>query len=586
MIRRTTPSPFRTARGAFVMALLVITQPLVAQPPANQPRALPRLQTDGAATHLIVDGEPFICFAGEVHNSAASSSAYMVPVWDRLARLHLNTIILPVSWELIEPEEGRFDFRLVDDLIASARRHDMRLVLLWLATVKNAKATYAPAWVRADPVRFPRAITRRAEVPYDRRDPVLSVFAESTLAADAAAFARFMAHLAAVDPQHSVIAVQVENETGLLGDSRDRSPAAEAAWRAPVPAALIDHLVRGRGRLEPSLEAAWARGGYRRTGNWAEVFGNDWQADEIFMAWGMSRFVDRVAAAGKARLALPMYANAWLGPTTPDERAGGCPSGGPVPRVFDVWKVGAPHIDWLSPDIYVPDFAGWARAFDRPGNPLFVPEARFGVGNFFVTVGAHKAFGFSPYGINGGLPDSDLSRAYALLDGAQTLLAKAQARDAIRGFALDPGEARTFDLGAYRVTVRGQREALASAMRDMGQLVPAAPPPTTPQTDGDAVPEMGDPRPSGMIVQLAPDELLVIGKDLEFSFRRRDERAGRAELSRVEEGRFVDGAWVAGRVLNGDERWTIVPPDRIGMAKLRLLALPAAAFPAPPAIAK
>ena len=554
-------------------AIVLALSPAIA-PAAAQTGELPHLRTNGAATQLFVDGKPFIAFGGEVHNSVASSAAYMAPIWERLAKLNLNAVLLPVSWELIEPVEGRFDFHLVDDLIREARAHDMRLVLLWLATVKNAKGTYAPLWVRGDPARFPRARVNRAEVPFDRRDPVLSVFSETTLAADAAAFARLMAHLAQVDTRHTVIAVQVENETGVLGDSRDRSPGAEAAWRAPVPAGLIDHLVRRKGRLAPSLDTAWARGGFRKAGSWAQVFGDDWQAEEIFMAWGMSRFVDRVAAAGKARLALPMYANAWLGPTTPDERAGGYPSGGPVPRVFDVWKAGAPHLDWLSPDIYVPDYQRWVSAYARPDNALFVPEARYSVGNFFVTIGEHRGFGFSPYGINGGLSDSELSQAYGLLDGAEPLIAAAQAAGAIRGLALEPGEVRQLDFGDFRVIVRGQRDALATAARDMGQTVPATTYVAARQTDGDGNPHMSDPRPSGMLMQLAPDRLLVIGKDLELTFRLRDGVKGRAELGHSVEGRYVAGTWTPGRLLNGDERWTIVPGDRLGMAQVTLINVP------------
>ena len=552
-----------------VMLALSTASPLAARGPE-----IPHVRAEGGTIQLMVDGKPFIAFGGEVHNSAASSTTYMAPIWDRLAKLHLNTLVLPVSWEQIEPAEGEFDFRLIDDLIREARSHDVRLVLLWLATVKNAKGTYAPLWVRADPMRFPRAKTHRAELPFDRHDPVLSVFSENTLAADAAAFSQLMAHLARVDARHTVIAVQVENETGILGDSRDRSPGAEAAWHGSVPAALMDHLVRNKDRVAPSLAAAWARGGCRRAGSWAQVFGADWQAEELFMAWGMSRFTDRVAAAGKARLALPMYANAWLGPTTPGEKAGDYPSGGPVPRVFDIWKIGAPTLDWLSPDIYVPDYAHWVSAFARPDNVLFVPEARFSVGNFFVTIGEHRGIGFSPYGINGGLAGNELSQAYALLDGAGPLIAAAQARNAIRGFALEPDEVRALEFGDYRVIVRGQREALATAARDQGQAVPASGFAPVRQTDGDGSPDMSDPRPSGMILQLAPDRLLVIGKDLEFSFRLRDGVRGRAELGHSVEGRYAAGAWIPGRLLNGDERWTIVPIDRIGMAQLTLLKIP------------
>jgi beta-galactosidase GanA len=121
----------------MLAALLLLGSATVAAEP------LPHL--DGR--HLIVDGEPWLLLGGELANSSASSRAWMAPRWDRLAQLHLNTVLMPVSWELVEPEQGRFDFALVDGLLADARAHDMRVVLLWFGTWKNSRSSYAPAWV-------------------------------------------------------------------------------------------------------------------------------------------------------------------------------------------------------------------------------------------------------------------------------------------------------------------------------------------------------------------------------------------------------------------------------------------------------
>ena len=46
--------------------------------------------------------------------------------------------------------------------------------------------------------------------------------------------------------------MQVENETGKTGDSRDRSPLAEAAWNQPVPAALMNYLSENKAKLLPN----------------------------------------------------------------------------------------------------------------------------------------------------------------------------------------------------------------------------------------------------------------------------------------------------------------------------------------------
>ncbi len=82
---------------------------------------LPHLRKQGEATQIVVDGQPFVMLAGELHNSSSSSLDYLAPIWPRLTALRLNTVIASISWELVEPEEGRFDFRLVDGIIEAAR---------------------------------------------------------------------------------------------------------------------------------------------------------------------------------------------------------------------------------------------------------------------------------------------------------------------------------------------------------------------------------------------------------------------------------------------------------------------------------
>src|ERR1043166_5754388 len=176
---------------------------------------LPRIERRGQATQLIVDGKPYIALGGELHNSSASSPAYMAPIWPRLAQNGVRTVIGGANWELLEPQEGRFDFAAVDDQVRQAKAHGMRLVMLWFGAYKNAGSTYAPTWVRRDLVRFPRAerdpqaiITGVAAAARGNYGPTLSVFNDRLIAADARAFAALMQHLREVDREHTVIMVQ------------------------------------------------------------------------------------------------------------------------------------------------------------------------------------------------------------------------------------------------------------------------------------------------------------------------------------------------------------------------------------------
>lgn len=98
---------------------------------------LPSLQRIGASTQLLVNGRPFHMLGGELQNSALSSSEYMDTVWSKLAASNFNTVLGSVSWEQVEPKEGEFDFAELDRVILGARKHNLRLILLWFGSYKN-----------------------------------------------------------------------------------------------------------------------------------------------------------------------------------------------------------------------------------------------------------------------------------------------------------------------------------------------------------------------------------------------------------------------------------------------------------------
>ncbi|RME56251.1 MAG: glycoside hydrolase family 42, partial [Caldilineae bacterium] len=395
---------------------------------------------------MIVDGEPFLVLGGELHNSSASSLAYMQPIWDRLTALHINTVLAVVAWEQLEPEEGRFDFSLVDGLINEARRHGLRLILLWFGTWKNGMSSYAPGWVKRDGKRFPKVVVQGGE-PVE----ILSTFGSETLAADARAFGRLMAHLRQVDgEQHTVLMVQVQNEVGVLGDSRDRSPAAEAAFIAPVPPELVEQLTLHKDELGSGLRGLWEAQGFPTGGSWEEMFGSGVETDELFMAWHYARYLDQVAAAGKAEYPLPLFANAWLsslgdepgGWASGGQKPGEWPSGGPLPQTLDIWMAAAPHLDFFAPDIYQPQFAEWCQQYTRRGNPLFIPEMRRnedGARQLFYALGEHDAMCVSPFGIDSvePAPDNPLVRSFRLLRQMAPEILNHQGDGSMIGFLLD-----------------------------------------------------------------------------------------------------------------------------------------------------
>ncbi|KAK2807362.1 hypothetical protein FQN51_003188 [Onygenales sp. PD_10] len=184
---------------------------------------------------LFVNGKPFLMRAAELQHSSLSSADYMRGIWPRLVGANINTVLGSVTGEQIEPEEGSFDFSEVTKIVQDAREHNLHLVLLWFGSFKNGLSTYAPGWVKKDVKQFPRAILRKEGGRLEVAD-VLSISHGEAQKADARAFKALMEHLRAIDKAHStVIMVQVENEVGLLGDSRDGGAAANHCFKSPVP---------------------------------------------------------------------------------------------------------------------------------------------------------------------------------------------------------------------------------------------------------------------------------------------------------------------------------------------------------------
>ena len=255
--------------------------PAVAAAAASE---IPHLRKQGTATQLIVDGKPFLALAGELSNSSATGIEYMKLVWSRLAmQKGLNTVLAGVSWNQIEPREGKFDFAVLDSVIQGARAHNMRLVLLWFGTWKNGLSSYMPDWVKRDFERFPRAQIVGDDTPWpvwgvtrgkftgSMNIELLSPFGDATRDADASAFAALMRHVKAVDGhERTVIMIQVENEVGLQGDTRDRSPAANKAFDGPVPLELIDYIDKHKDTLIPEFRKVWEAAGFKTSGTWEE----------------------------------------------------------------------------------------------------------------------------------------------------------------------------------------------------------------------------------------------------------------------------------------------------------------------------
>jgi beta-galactosidase GanA len=517
------------------MNILVRVLMLVATASVGAPASAeaPHLRQQGTAKQLVVNGAPFLIIGGELSNSAASSEAYMAPHWARLRAMHLNTVIAPVSWEQVEPTEGRFDWSVLDSMLRAARTNDLKLVLLWFGAWKNSMSTYAPSWVKRDQAKYPRAA-----LPDGRGVDTLSPFGAEALAADSRAFAALMAHLRQVDGEaQTVVMVQVENEIGMLPVARDYSPAANAAFAEPVPHELVDYLVTHKDALVPGMQRMWLDRGARTAGSWGELFGEGDAAAEVFTAWHFARFADRLARAGKAEYPLPMYVNVAL--NRPGRLPGEYPSGGPLPHLLDVWKAGAPAFDFIAPDIYFASFVDIVEWYHRPDNPLFIPEGHNAdnptvPANAVYAIGAHDALGFGPFSIDSiDQNPGALASAYDMLAQISPSILAAQGTGRMMGFKPRQAYDDSLDFAPDVAVIGGYRFTVAYA--DIQRPV------ANPQTPGYG----------GIIIQTGPEDYLIAGQGITVTFE--PVNGGSAGIDTAWEGRFNNGTWVPGRLLNGDQ---------------------------------
>lgn len=504
---------------------------------------IPHLEKQGTSTRLIVEGKPFLLISGELHNSTCGGFDYMRPIWKRLAEKNLNSVIATVSWELVEPENGKFDFALVDSIIAGARKENLKLVLVWFASWKNAGSVYIPSWVKKDYEKYPRVWDEQGK-PLE----ILSTFGDASSDADAIAFAALMRHIKEVDAdQQTVVMIQVENEMGLLDNlgktpgnaRRDFSDQSNLAYKGTVPKELLNYLEEHKENLFPELRKVWEANGFKTNGTWEDIFGKsefrplkkDWQfysyyTEEIFMAWNYARYVEKVATTGKKEYPLPMYVNAWLKQQS-TSWPGRYPSGGPLPQVLDIWRAAAPSIDFIAPDIYINEFKWVCQEYTRSGNPLFIPETiggEIGAARAFYTFGEYNAGCFAPFGIDNERysKNDPIDESYAVLQNMSSIILENQGKGSMRGILVDMGSpTMEFELGDYLIKA------------DLA---------------GDQKPGIA----GGLIIRTGQQEYIVAGKSMDLFFIPKD-TSMRVAVDAVDEGTFKDGKWVSERRLNGDE---------------------------------
>ncbi len=515
-----------------------------------QSTQLPHLEKRGDISQLIVKGKPFLVLGGELGNSSASSPEYMKDIWPAFKGSGLNTLLAVVSWDQIEPEEGKFDFSQMDAMIKDARENDLKLVILWFGSFKNGGSGYIPGWVGSDYKRFPRALTRDG-----LSVPCLSVFYENNWEADKKAYVAMMKHLKEIDSkENTVLFVQVENEMGLFFE-RDYSEKAETLFHSEVPNKLMDHLVTNKKNLLPETLELWSHSNFATNGTWENVFGKNVTASEFFMAWQYSSYTNEITKAGKEVYPIPAFVNVALqheGDIVP----GDYPSGGPVAQVHDVWRAGAPDVDFYSPDIYDAEYSDILDRYSRNQTTVFVPESGSSAANAVYLIGEKRGIGFSPFGIDRGIKnhrESTFFGAYRMMASFSEIITEHQAKGTIRAAwlsELNPEITRKeFILGEHKVIVNLSRPSRFAVQ---------------PENQGSGIFGPRGRKGYAMVLLMDKNEYLVMGANAQVTFAPANGK-GITAFSKVNEGYFEGKQWHPLRWLNGDETNVSQDLDKMAM---------------------
>lgn len=499
----------------------------------------PEIRKFNGIDTLFVHDEPFIVLAGELHNSSASNLEYMEKnVWPSLEGINMNSVLLPIYWELIEPTEGVFDYTLLDGIILQARKHKKHLVLLWFGLWKNSESMYVPGWMKKDTKTY-----FRVEKVNGESINTISPLCQAAVEKDANALTHIMAHIKEFDgDENTVITIQVENELGLLGTDRDYSIVAEGEFVKNVPIVIEKE--------------------FPVQGSWKECFG--YEAGEFFMAYHFANAVEYITKAAQKEYNLPCYANAWLRqyPWYP----GSYPSGGPVATMHKMWKLMAPSLFCLAPDIYVSYVPQIMEEYAQNGNPLFIPEVRkdaVTASYALYAFGKYNAICYSPFAIEefGMRPEEIqkppmevmialnidpsafdiegskeyLSSVYGLMDNIKPLYFKYRGTNHLKSFVktseIDYGSFFQFEKYDFQI--------------------------------GYSPKQSHKPLAAGMIYEVGENSFYIIGMMSNIKILPKFGENKKVDILKFEEGTFEKGQWFSSRILNGDEKMSLHLNDKL-----------------------
>lgn len=501
-------------------------------------KPIPYLHKEDGRTILMVQGEPFLALAGEVHNSSCSDMEFVKQhVFDEAKHKNCNTLLLPLYWELIEEKEGIYDFSSIESLINLAREQELHIVFLWFGLWKNGLSTYIPTWMKLDQERFFFAQDMNKNPIYS-----ISPFCKEAIEKDAACFQACMKRIREIDEQtQTVIMMQVENEMGILGSDLDYHIQFPLEDRIPNPISV---------KLNTQ-------------GTWRSVFGRD--AADRYMAFAYASAVEQIASKGKEAYPIPMYVNAWLKKET--QKAGEYPSGGPHQENIEMYQMVAPSIDFCAPDCYIEDCQSICEQYAKQG-VLCIPETRQDpqvISILMYAIGSASTILVSPFGIEdiwrSGASDEKQESMYDLLGIEKRAFQPEGTYPLLEQFYCDMRK-------SYLRINEWQRQGILHAFLQEGTQTMESVSLKNASFLLHYLKKDNTDRGAAWIIEEKDQYVLYLRQCAILLDQESD-----SEILVLEEGNFHEQGWQRTRILNGDERYQIFATAKPRFFRLTLFTI-------------
>lgn len=186
-----------------------------------------KLVTENNKTYVSVDGKPFPFLGAQIRLDALLNCDKMninevENYFKKAQELGLNCVQIPISWNMVEPKENKYDYSIVNSILQFVNKYNLKMELLWFSTnmVGDSFSYLIPQYVLQE---YNKRLSRNDEGNfwnYYGYQYTMILDDEWVLERETKAITALFNHIRYWDSQngdkHPVISAQIHNEPDAL----------------------------------------------------------------------------------------------------------------------------------------------------------------------------------------------------------------------------------------------------------------------------------------------------------------------------------------------------------------------------------